>query len=111
MSENIMGFIIWTIVGCIFIGIGIADYFCKKPVGLWANIKVVNVSDIKAYNMAVGRLFIVFGVIFTLLGLPLLFDENSPYILLSIVGVMFEAIIVMAVYSLYITKKYGAKFI
>ena len=35
-----MGFIIWAIVGAIIIGIGISDFFKKKAVGFWANIKV-----------------------------------------------------------------------
>ena len=40
------------------------------------------------------------------LGLPLLRGQNSPFVLLSVFGVMLETIIVMAVYNTRIEKKY-----
>lgn len=80
--------------------------FSKKAVGFWANINTFPVKDIKKYNHATGVLFICYGIIFALLGMPLLSGQNSPYIILSILGVMFETIAVMAIYSLFITKKY-----
>lgn len=43
------------------------------------------------------------------LGLPLLKGQNSPLILLSIIGVMAEAIAAMAVYETVIEKKYRKK--
>lgn len=42
-------------------------------------------------------------------GLPLLNGQNSALILLSIVGVMAEAIITMAIYVTVIEKKYRKK--
>ncbi len=60
----------------------------------------------KGYNRAMGNLFIVYGVIFIMLGLPLLSEQNSFYILFSVLGVIGETIAIMAIYSLYITKKY-----
>lgn len=77
------------------------------PVGFWANVETIKVSDVKRYNRATGILFIVYGVVFILLGILLLGGQNTPYILLSIVGVMFETIIIMVVYSLLIEEKYG----
>ena len=65
-------FIIWAIVGCAFIGLGISAFFSKKAVGFWANAKPFPVEDIKGYNGAVGKLFILYGVGFIALGLPLL---------------------------------------
>ena len=53
-----------------------------------------------------GKLFIVYGVIFILLGTPLLSGQNSPFILLSVVGIMIETIVTMAIYTLIIVKKY-----
>ena len=105
MSGAIIGFIIWAIVGFIIICIGINAFFSKKAVGFWANIKVMSVKDIKGYNYATGKLFICYGILFVLLGIPLLNGQNSPYILLSIIGVMIETIAIMAIYSLVITKK------
>lgn len=109
MDERIIGFIVWAIVGCFLTGIGITALFKKKAVGFWANIKTEPVSDIKNYNYAVGKLFILYGVIFILLGTPLLMGQNSLFILLSTIGIMLETIITMAVYSLVIEKKYRKK--
>ena len=106
MTENVIGFVIWAIVGVIIISLGIKSYFSKKVVGFWANIKPLSVNDIAGYNRAVGKLFIIYGVILIVLGLPLLSGQNSPFILLSVVGVMIETIVIMALYSLCIERKY-----
>lgn len=75
-------------------------------VGFWANIKPISINDIAGYNRAVGKLFVIYGVILIALGLPLLSGQNSPFILLSVLGVMIETIVIMAVYSLCIERKY-----
>ncbi len=105
MTGNIIGFVIWAIVGVIIISLGIRSYFSRKSVGFWANIKPISVNDTTGYNRAVGKLFAIYGVILIALGLPLL-EQNSPFILLSVLGVMIETIVIMAVYSLHIEKKY-----
>ena len=106
MTGNMIGFIIWVIVGVIIIGLGIRAYLSRKVIGFWANIKPVSVNDIMGYNRAVGRLFVIYGVILIALGLPLLSGQNSPFILLSVLGVMTETIVIMAIYSLCIERKY-----
>lgn len=50
--------------------------------------------------------FVIYGVIFIALGLPLISGQNSSFILLSVLGVMVETIVIMAIYSLCIEKKY-----
>lgn len=104
-------FWIWLATAFCFIGMGIYNFFSKKkaPFGFWANAKVFSVTDVKAYNRALGKLWCVFGVVFALLGLPLLGGQNSPYILLSILGAMVEAIGAMVVYVTVIEKKYRKK--
>jgi len=57
----------------------------------------------------VGKLFIAFGAVFILLGLPLLVRQNSPWILLSVLGVMIETITVMVIYTTVIESKYKKK--
>lgn len=109
MDENLIGFIIWALFGCFMIGLGISAFCSKKAVGFWANIKTFPVNNIKAYNHATGKLFIAYGVIFIVLGLPLLNGQNTPYILLSVLGVMIETIAMMIIYSLFIAKKYREK--
>ena len=106
MGGKMIGFIIWGIVGCIIIGIGISAFFSKKAVGFWANIKTFSVKDIKGYNHATGKLFIFYGIIFIVLGIHLLGGQNTSYILLSVFGVMLETIAVMVIYSLCVEKKY-----
>lgn len=104
----IAAFIIWCIMGLFFIGMGIYDYHAKttRPFGFWSNVKVAEVKDAQAYNKSLGKLFIVFGIVFIILGLPLLAGQNSPWIIFSIVGVMILAIASMAVYTVGIEGKY-----
>ncbi|MBD5156273.1 MAG: hypothetical protein HDT13_01335 [Butyrivibrio sp.] len=109
MYGRILGFIIWAIFGCFMVGMGISAFFSKKAVGFWANIKTFPVNDVRGYNHATGKLFIVYGIVFVVLGMPLLSGQNTPYILLSVLGVMIETIVTMAIYSLSITKRYREK--
>lgn len=129
-----VAFIFWSICGCAIFLWGIYCIFSKKqvPFGFWANmetprsqddrgktsphfnaaaqqaapIKQEPVSDVKKYNRAVGLLFCFFGVVFILLGTPLLAGQNSPWIIISILGAMFEAIFAMVIYVLVIEEKY-----
>ena len=106
MTGSQIGFVAWSICGCLFIALGIYAHFTKKTMGFWANAKVPEMTDVKKYNRAVGRLFCVYGIVFILLGLPLLAGPNSPLIIISMIGVMIETIVTMAVYSLGIEEKY-----
>ena len=69
-------------------------------------MKAFPVRDIKGYNHALRKLFIFYGMLFVVLGIPLLSAQNTPYILLSVFGVMIETIVFMVIYSLFIEKKY-----
>ena len=101
-----IGFVIWSLLGVFIIGLGIKDMFSKNPVGFWANTETIKVKDV---NRASGLLFIIYGIIFVILGIPLLDGQNTPYVLLSVIGVMVETIVIMAAYSLVIVKKYEEK--
>lgn len=104
-------FVIWAVVGMFFIVMGIYDYCTPKKTafGFWANGGDFPVENEKKYNRALGKLWIVFGIIFILTGIPLLAGQNSPYVLLSIFGAMMEVIGVMAVYTMVLEKKYRKK--
>ena len=106
MAGRIIGFMIWSAIGCLFICLAIYSYFSKKPVGFWANADAFEVTDIKKYNHAVAKLFCIFGIVLIVLGIPLLAGQNSPWILLSVAGLVMESIIAMVVYTLVIEKKY-----
>ncbi|MDD6057845.1 MAG: hypothetical protein PUB98_06265 [Clostridiales bacterium] len=104
-----VGFLIWSIVGCLFICLGIYSFFSKRAVGFWANANTFEVTDVKKYNAAVAKLFCVFGMVFVLLGVPLLAGQNSAWIFLSIIGTMAESITAMVIYTMVIEKKYKKK--
>ena len=109
MTGRIIGFVIWCVVGCLFIGLGIYNFYSQKPMGLCANVQMFEVTDRKKYNAAVGKLFIILGIVFILLGLPLLAGQNSPWIFLSVLGALMECIIAMIVYTVVIEEKYKKK--
>ena len=100
-------FIIWCIISFIFIIIGFFMFFSKKTVSLWANVKEPEITDkttMKRHNRTTAKLWWGYSIVFLLLGLPLLKGQNNPLIILSMLGVVFETIILMAVYILYTNK-------
>ncbi len=106
MTEGkIIGFVIWLIMGILFIVNGLFCFKAKKATGFWANAKTAPIGDIKSYNRTMGKLWCLYGGVLILLGIPILL-ENSIWILISIVGVMAESILLMAVYTLKIEKRY-----
>lgn len=111
MEERYMAFIIWAILGVFFVGMGIYILHSKreKPFGFWANAEVVPVEDVKGYHRALGILWCVYGILFTLIGLPLLKKEQSGLLMITILGTMMLTIAVMAVYVVGIEPKYRKK--
>ena len=109
MDEMWIGFTAWGVAGILMIGIGIWALFSKKPVNFWANASVSEINNPKQYNYAVAKLFCLYGIIFIILGIPLLAGQNSAWILLSVIGVMIESIMAMIIYVLVIEKKYKKK--
>lgn len=103
------GFIIWAAVGCVLVLLGILCFFARKAVGFWANVETLPMRDVKAYNYAVGRLLIGYGILFGLLGLPLALGDGSLWILVPILGVPVETIAAMAIYIIAIQAKYEMK--
>ena len=90
-------FFIWALFGLVPIGLGIYAFNSSKAIDFWANMKTTqDVSDIKAYNRALARLWWVFAIIFILLGLPLLLDQKSALAIIIIPGVMLDCIFLMA---------------
>lgn len=111
MEEKLMAFLIWIIVGVLFIIMGI--YCIKsrkaKPFGFWANAEVAPVEDVKGYNRALGILWCVYGFLFTLIGLPLLDGQNSGMLIITMLGTMFISIGAMVAYVVGIEAKYRKK--
>ena len=111
MEERLITFVIWAIMGVLFIAMGIYDLNSKKakPFGFWANAEVAPIEDAKGYNRALGILWCVYGVLFTLIGLPLLDEQNSGLIILSILCAMLISIAAIVVYVVGIEPKYRKK--
>lgn len=108
-----MSFIMWTLLGILFVMEGIYCINSKKEVafGFWTNGKTppIKVENIKAYNKALGKPWCVYGFFFILLGIPLLGEQNSPRIIITSIGSILEVIILMAVYPIKIEVKYRKK--
>ena len=104
----LVGMILWILCGLIFFCFGIYCMFRshKAAFGFWANAKMFPVKNVKAYNRAVGKLWVVFGTVEMLLGLSFLGGQNSPFVVLAILGLAAEAIAAMAVYTVVIEPKY-----
>ena len=111
MEERFLAFIIWAILGVLFIIMGIYCIKSKKakPFGFWANTEVISVRDVKGYNRALGILWCVYGVLFTVIGLPLLSGQNSGLMIVTMLGTMFISIGAMVVYVVGIEGKYRKK--
>ena len=111
MGERFAAFIIWAIVGVFFIGMGLCVFHSKraKPFGFWANAETVPIEDVKGYHRALGVLWCVYGILFVLVGLPLLSVNHSWLIILSVLGVMFISIGAMIAYTIGIEPKYRKK--
>ncbi len=111
MEGRWIAFIIWALMGVLFIVMGIYDISSKKakPFGFWANAEVASIEDVKGYNRALGILWCVYGVLFVLIGLPLLAGQNSGSIIISMLGTMFISIGAMIAYVVGIEPKYRKK--
>lgn len=111
MSGRVIGYVIWFLCGLAFIARGIYCMHAKKevPFGFWANADTAPVSDVKAYNRGLGKLFVISGLLFMVLGLPLCDEQNSGGIIITILGSMVLCIVVMAVYTIGIEGKYRRK--
>lgn len=79
----VMAFVIWSAVCALFIGIGISCIKSSIAVGFFTFTEPSDVKDISGYNKAVAKLWMIYAVIFEIIGIPLLYlKQNSPMILL-----------------------------
>lgn len=95
-----MGFFIWTLITLIFAYIGITIRKSNIPVNLFTFGDAPKVNDIKRYNKAVSNLWLVFTILFEMIGISLLFiKQNSPFIILIVLGVVFLVIGMMVMHT------------
>ena len=117
MNEMMMAYLIWLAIGLLFVVLGLVDIInahSGKPVGFY-NMgpppKSENLTNVTAYNRAVGKLLIGAGVAFALLGLPLLLCGDNMAILMVVcmLGTFAWVIGMVLTYELCIMKKYRRK--
>ena len=103
------GFVIWSAVFLVLLGIGIRTWKADKAAGFYTGTNPPEVTDVRKYNRSVAVLWFVYAGLFELLGLPLLFlKQNFAGFLWSILGVPVISIALMIVYNR-ILAKYRAK--
>lgn len=93
--ENVIALGIVLIVVLIFVIIGISMINTKdKPIQYLSNTKKLpNVKDIRGYNKAIGKIFIIFALLLLPILSPIvLFSQNSKYSFLSILLMPFWVI-------------------
>lgn len=101
-----IAFCIWCLCGIFFIGIGLFCRQSKTPMGFWANDKAPKVKDIKGYNRALGKCWITYGIIFILIGFPILFSQDSLWILVPVLGTLFDTLALILAYTMIVTPRY-----
>ena len=102
----IIGFIIWSIVTVVFLGIGISCRKSDEAVGFFTGCKPPVVEDVKRYNRAVSKLWFASAGIYELMGIPLLFLEQNSLLFIPIIFAVVIGLIVMMVVYLRIEAKY-----
>lgn len=96
----IPGFILWSVVFLILLGIGLWAWKSDKAVGFYTGTRPPEVTDVRKYNRSVGILWFVYAGLFELLGLPFLFlKQNAAGFLWVVLGVVVISIGLMIVYS------------
>lgn len=109
MNAGLIAFIIWALLGVFLMGLGVRAFRSKEAVGFWANARTVPMADVALYNRAVGKLWLAAGLVFILLGAPLLLvGQNSALVMISVVGMMLWVIVLMIIYTR-IEAKYRKK--
>ncbi len=102
----IIGFIVFTMVSLIFLGIGRSSLKSEKAVGFFTFVNPPVVKDIEKYNHEVAFLWYGIAILFEISGIPFLFiEQNSPWFVVMIFSVMIITIAMMVIY-LKIEAKY-----
>lgn len=88
--DKILYFIIMWVTAILFIIIGIYAINRKKPMWLWTGSQIPEskIKDVKAYNRAVGKMWLIFSILFFIGGI---IDFFSP--LFSIILFAFTCIV------------------
>ena len=101
----LIGFIIWSLIALICVGIGIWAWNAKQAVGFFAGIKPPEVKDVKKYNHSVGILWLVYAALLEGVGVPFLFlKQNSAGFVIPYLGVIVITIGLVVAYNIILAK-------
>lgn len=99
------GFIIWSAIFLMLLGIGFWAWNSGKAVGFFAGVQPPEVKDVRAYNHAVAWLWFGYAAVFELLGIPFLFlKQNSALLVPFMMGVVAATIALPIVYHKILQK-------
>lgn len=110
MTSGIYAFSAFALIGLFFLILGLRCRHSEKPSGFWANAEQFEVTDVRAYNKAMSKLWFIAAVLYTALGLPLLTPANILLVILvSVIGCMIVSIGIMIFFTTIIEPKYRKK--
>ncbi len=103
--------IFWELAGLIFLMIGLYDYLThrNRTVGLFSNLNRPVVTDVHAYNQAVGKLWITFFLLFEVLGTVILFGNDRWILYITILGTCIASLLLILIYRIMILRRYRVK--
>ena len=82
------GFIIWSAVALLLLGLALKTWCSKKTASFYTGVKAPEVRDVRKYNHAVALLWAFYAAAFELLGIPILFlAKNKALIAVILLGV------------------------
>lgn len=102
----VIGFIIWSIVAAVFLGIGISCRKSTEAVGFFTFVEPPMVEDVENYNNAMSVLWFVAAGVLEITGIPILFLEQNSPLFIPIIFVVIILLIVMMIMYLKIEAKY-----
>ena len=84
------GFLVFLGCAAVFYALSVNAMISKLPVGIWSHEKErPKVSDVKAYNHAVARMFAAYASLLILASLPILFKMGEVWVLMiSVLGII-----------------------
>lgn len=104
--------IICWLFALFFILMGVVNSRSKKPAGIYSNVKAPNAEELinlKAYNKAVGRLVMGYGLLQAVTGILIIPLKQRSGGNVMVFSLFFGAILMMIIYEIVISPKYHKK--
>ncbi|MBR0462230.1 MAG: hypothetical protein IJJ00_05935 [Erysipelotrichaceae bacterium] len=93
-------FVVWTLVFLTVCGIAAWCFSTDKPVHFFTGASAPDVKDVKKFNKAVGKLWLLYALVLELLGLPLVLGGHKWLsFIIIILGTVFSSIVLAAAYT------------